>query len=124
MDRLLEAVVLGLLLGCFYAAVSLGLSISFGLLDVPHLAHPAFLVVASYGVFLLNDRYDIDPLLAGLLITPVLSVFGIAAYRLYYETFDKPGNEPGVRGIPLFFVISFTIAPLIILLFGLTQSTT
>jgi len=28
----------GLLLGCFYAAVSLGLSVAFGLLDVPHVA--------------------------------------------------------------------------------------
>jgi len=44
-------VVIGVLLGCFYAAVSLGLSVSFGLLDVPHVAHPAFLVLASYAVF-------------------------------------------------------------------------
>src|SRR5258708_19897282 len=117
MDRLLEAVVLGLLLGCFYAAVSLGLSISFGLLDVPHLAHPAFLVAASYGVFLLNDRYDIDPLLAGLLITPLLFVFGIAAYRLYYETFEKRGSDAGVRGIPFFFRIAFILRVLIILQF-------
>ncbi len=73
MDLLLDAVVIGVLLGCFYAAVSLGLSISFGLLDVPHLAHPAFLVLASYGVFLLNDRFDIDPLLAGLLISAAAS---------------------------------------------------
>ena len=29
-----------MLLGCFYAAVSMGLSVSFGLLDVPHVAHP------------------------------------------------------------------------------------
>ena len=77
MDLLLGAVVFGVLLGCFYAAVSLGLSVSFGLLDVPHVAHPAFLVLASYGVFLLNDRFDIDPLLAGLLITPLLFVFGL-----------------------------------------------
>ncbi len=72
MDLLLDAVVIGVLLGCFYAAVSLGLSVSFGLLDVPHVAHPAFLVMASYGVFFLNDSFDIDPLLAGLLITPLL----------------------------------------------------
>jgi len=64
-DLLRDAVVLGVLLGCFYAAVSVGLSISFGLLDVPHVAHPAYLVLASYGVFQLNDSYDIDPLLAG-----------------------------------------------------------
>ena len=120
-ELLLDAVVIGVLLGCFYAAVSLGLSISFGLLDVPHLAHPAFLVVASYGVFLLNDRYDIDPLLAGLLITPLLFVFGIAAYRLYYETFEKRGSDAGVRGIAFFFGVAFIIEVLIILQFGVDQ---
>ena len=51
-DLLLDAVVIGVLLGCFYAAVSIGLSVSFGLLDVPHVAHPAFLVLASYAVLL------------------------------------------------------------------------
>jgi len=102
MDLLLDAVVIGVLLGCFYAAVSLGLSVSFGLLDVPHVAHPAFLVLASYGVFLLNERFGIDPLLAGLLITPLLFLFGLAAYRLYYETFEKRGSDAGVRGIAFF----------------------
>ena len=99
MDLLLNAVVTGVLVGCFYAAVSVGLSVSFGLLDVPHVAHPAFLILASYGVFFLNDSYDIDPLLAGLMITPLLFVFGLVAYRVYYETFEKRGSDAGVRGI-------------------------
>ena len=99
MDLLLGAVVLGVLLGCFYAAVSVGLSVSFGLLDVPHVAHPAFLVLASYGVYLLNDSYDIDPLLAGLAITPLFFVFGLLTYRVYYETFERRGSDAGVRGI-------------------------
>ncbi len=55
----------GVLLGCFYAAVSLGLSVSFGLLDVPHVAHPAFLVMASYGVFFLNDQLRYRPAAGG-----------------------------------------------------------
>ena len=45
-DLLFEAVLFGILLGCFYAAVSIGLSVSFGLLDVPHVAHPALMVAA------------------------------------------------------------------------------
>jgi len=106
MELLLDAVVIGVLLGCFYAAVSLGLSVSFGLLDVPHVAHPAFLVMASYAVFFLNDRYEIDPLLAGLLITPLLFLFGLVAYRLYYETFERRGTDAGVRGIAFFFGIA------------------
>ena len=121
MDLLLDAVVIGVLLGCFYGAVSLGLSVSFGLLDVPHVAHPAFLVLASYAVYFLNEHYAVDPLLAGLLITPVFFVFGLAAYRVYYETFEKRGSDAGVRGIAFFFGVAFIIEVLIILLFGVDQ---
>jgi len=121
LDLLRDAVVLGLLLGCFYAAVSIGLSISFGLLDVPQVAHPAFLVLASYGVFFCNDRYEIDPLVAGLLITPLFFLLGLITYRLYYETFEKRGSDAGVRGIAFFFGVAFIIEVLIILQFGVDQ---
>ena len=121
MDLLLGAVVLGVLLGCFYAAVSVGLSVSFGLLDVPHVAHPAFLVLASYGVYQLNESYDIDPLLAGLAITPLFFLFGLLAYHVYYETFEKRGSDAGVRGIAFFFGIAFIIEVLIIMHFGVDQ---
>jgi branched-chain amino acid transport system permease protein len=120
-DLLRDAVVLGVLLGCFYAAVSVGLSISFGLLDVPQVAHPAFLVLASYGVYLLNDQYDIDPLVAGVIITPLFFLLGFVAYRLYYETFERRGSDAGVRGIAFFFGIAFIIEVLIILQFGVDQ---
>lgn len=120
-DLLRDSVVLGVLLGCFYAAVSVGLSISLGLLDVPQVAHPAFLVLASYCVYLLNDSYDIDPLVAGLIITPLFFLLGFVAYRLYYETFEKRGSDAGVRGIAFFFGIAFIIEVLIILQFGVDQ---
>src|SRR5258705_1393278 len=105
MDLLLGAVVLGVLLGCFYAAVSVGLSVSFGLLDVPHVAHPAFLVLASYGVYQLNESYDIDPLLAGLAITPPFFPFGPLAHPVYFATLARRGSDAGVRGIPPFFCV-------------------
>jgi len=38
-------VVAGVLLGGFYAAVSLGVSLTFGLLDVVNIAHPAFVIL-------------------------------------------------------------------------------
>jgi branched-chain amino acid transport system permease protein len=122
LELLLDAVVLGLLLGCFYAAVSIGLSVSFGLLDVPHVAHPAFLVLASYGTYLLGE-YGVDPIVAGLLLTPVFFLFGLGMYRLYYETFEKRGSDAGVRGIAFFFGIAFIIEVLIIIAFGVDQRT-
>src|SRR5260370_26378152 len=114
MSLLLDAVVIGVLLGCFYAAVSLGLSVSFGLLDVPHVAHPAFLVMASYGVFFLNDRYDIDPLLAGLFITPPFFLIRLGAHRFFFRTLVKRGSDARVRGLAVFFSVAFIIAVLFI----------
>ena len=121
-ELLVDAVVLGLLVGCFYAAVSIGLSVSFGLLDVPHVAHPAFLVLAAYGTYFLN-QLGVDPIVAGLLLTPPFFLFGIVAYRLYYETFERRGSDAGVRGIAFFFGVSFIIEVGIILLFGVDQRT-
>lgn len=120
-DLLRDAVVLGVLLGCFYAAVSIGLSISFGLLDVPHMAHPALLVLASYGVYFLNDSYDIDPLVAGVMIAPLFFLLGLITYRLYYETFERRGSDANVRGIAFFFGVALIIEVLIILQFGVDQ---
>ena len=62
------------------------------------MAHPAFLVLASYGVYIINENYGIDPLVAGLLITPLFFAFGLVAYRIYYETFEKRGSDAGDAG--------------------------
>src|SRR3954465_8209008 len=120
MDLLLGAVVLGVLLGCFYAAVSVGLSISFGLLDVPHVAHPAFLVMGAYATYALVGM-GMDPLLAGLLLMPAFFVFGLAVYQFYYMTFERRGTDLGVRGIAFFFGIAFIVQVGLILAFGVDQ---
>ena len=119
-ELLLDAVVLGVLLGCFYAAVSIGLSVAFGLLDVPHVAHPAFLVLASYCVYILNE-WGFDPLVAGLMLTPVFFLLGLVSYRVYYEIFERRSTDAGVRGIAFFFGVSFIIEVLIIMVFGVDQ---
>jgi branched-chain amino acid transport system permease protein len=119
-DLLLDAVVLGLLLGCFYAAVSVGLSVAFGLLDVPHIAHPAFVVLGSYGTWLLA-RYGWDPIVAGVALMPLFFLIGVLVYRFYYETFEKRGSDAGVRGLAFFFGVAFIIEVGLILAFGVDQ---
>ncbi len=119
-ELILEAVVLGLLLGCFYAAVSLGLSVAFGLLDVPHLAYPSFLVLGAYFTYLLYT-FGVDPLLAGVILMPLFFVFGIIMYRIYYEMFEKRGSDTGVRGLAFFFGVMFIIEVGIIRAFGVDQ---
>ena len=45
LDLLLNALVAGVLLGGFYAAVSLGIGVTFGLLVVVNIAHPVFVIL-------------------------------------------------------------------------------
>jgi len=121
LDLLLEAVIFGVLLGCFYAAVSIGLSVSFGLLDVPHVAHPAIMVFGSYCTFLLT-RHGLDPIVAGVVLMPPFFLLGMAVYRFYYEAFEKRGGkEAGVRGIAFFFGLALVIEVGLILGFGVDQ---
>src|SRR5262245_59610028 len=97
-ELLLEAVIFGVLLGCFYAAVSMGLSVSFGLLDVPHVAHPAVMVFGSYCTYVLVGK-GLDPIIAGVVLMAPFFILGMLLYRFYYEAFERRGSEAGVRGI-------------------------
>ena len=119
-DLLLEAILFGVLLGCFYAAVSIGLSVSFGLLDVPHVAHPAIMVFGAYCTYLLNT-YNFDPIVAGIVLMVPFFLLGMLVYRFYYEAFERRGSEAAVRGLAFFFGLAFIIEVGLILAFGVDQ---
>ena len=74
----------------------------------------------AYGTYILN-QHGIDPIIAGLMLMPVFFVFGLFAYRVYYETFERRGSDAGVRGIAFFFGVAFVIEVVIILMFGVDQ---
>jgi branched-chain amino acid transport system permease protein len=119
-DLLFEGVLFGILLGAFYAAVSMGLSVSFGLLDVPHVAHPAIMVLGAYCTFVLA-RLGLDPIVAGVVLMPPFFLLGMLVYRFYYEAFERRGSEAGVRGIAFFFGLALIIEVGLILVFGVDQ---
>jgi branched-chain amino acid transport system permease protein len=116
-DLLLNAVVAGVLLGGFYAAVSLGISVTFGLLEVVNIAHPVFVIAGAYAAYALNASFGLDPILAGLIFTPIFYVLGVVIYRLYYASFEKKG-EQSLRGLVFFFGILFIIEVLLSLKYG------
>ena len=120
LELLPEAILFGVLLGCFYAAVSIGLSVSFGLLDVPHVAHPALMVFGAYCTYFLA-QYGIDPIVAGIILLAPFFLLGLLIYRFYHETFEKRGSEAGVRGLAFFFGIAFIIEVALTLTFGVDQ---
>jgi branched-chain amino acid transport system permease protein len=116
-DLLANAVVAGLLLGGFYAAVSLGVSLIFGLLDIANIAQPAFVILGAYATYVVNTAWGLDPILTGLLFTPVFYVLGAVVYRVYYSAFERRGDE-ALRGLVFFFGILFIMEVSLSLKFG------
>jgi branched-chain amino acid transport system permease protein len=113
----LNAIIAGLLLGGFYAALSVGISISFGMLDVVNIAHPGFIILGSYIAYIVNDRMGIDPILVSVLVSPLFFALGLILYRIYYLCFEKRGQE-SLRGLAFFFGILFITEVALILIFG------
>jgi branched-chain amino acid transport system permease protein len=117
LDLLANAIVAGLLLGGFYAAVTVGLSIAFGLIEIVNIAHPAFVLLGSFLAYGANAAWGIDPILTGLVTAPAFYGLGAALYRLYYASFERRGQDP-LRGLAFFFGIMFITEVGLILVFG------
>ena len=116
-DLLINAIVAGLLLGGFYAAVTAGVSISFGMLDIVNIAHPAFIILGSYIAYFFNINYGIDPIVVSIVVLPVFYGLGALVYQVYYVSFEKRGQE-SLRGLAFFFGLLFITEVSLILVFG------
>ena len=116
-DLLINAIVAGLLLGGFYAAVTAGVSISFGMLDIVNIAHPAFIILGSYIAYFININYGIDPIVVSIIVLPAFYALGALIYQVYYQSFERRGQE-SLRGLAFFFGLLFITEVSLILVFG------
>src|SRR5258707_15655525 len=98
----LNAVMAGVLLGGFYASVALGIAIAFGMLDIPNLSHPAFVVVGAFATWQLNSQLGLDPVLSGFGIEPPFFVLGALLYPLYNVCFERRGDA-ALQSLAFFF---------------------
>ena len=117
LDLFINAIIAGLLLGGFYAAVTVGISISFGMLDVVNIAHPAFIILGSYIAYILNTTYGLDPILVAIVTLPAFYLLGALVYQVYYVAFERRGQE-ALRGLAFFFGLLFITEVALILVFG------
>jgi branched-chain amino acid transport system permease protein len=79
---LFQSLVLGILLGGLYALLAAGLTLYFGVMRVVMIAHAAFLVLAAYLAWDVNQRFGIDPLLSLVVTVPLFFLVGVGFQRL------------------------------------------
>jgi branched-chain amino acid transport system permease protein len=114
---ILNAIVAGILLGGFYAAMAAGVSISFGMLDVTNIAHPAFIILGSYMAYIVNTWWGWDPIVISIVLSPLFYLLGLVLYRIYYYAFERKGQQ-SLRSLAFFFGILFITEVGLILVFG------
>jgi branched-chain amino acid transport system permease protein len=87
-------VIAGLLTGAVYGLMALGLSVIFGVVRVVNFAHGEMMVLAMYGVVLLNHWLGLDPLAAAPVVAAALFALGYALQRGVLNRFiSRPEYE-------------------------------
>ncbi|MCT7374606.1 branched-chain amino acid ABC transporter permease [Chelativorans salis] len=117
LDLALNAVATGIVLGSIYALLALGLAITFGILHIPNVAHPAIVIAGAYAVVVLN-RFGLDPILAGLLWSIPFYFIGLAFYEFYARSFESRGGGNTLQSLTLFFGISLVIEIALVVAYG------
>src|SRR3712207_6579590 len=73
----------GLVTGSFYALLSLGLAVIFGMLGVVNFAHGAFYMLGAFGAYILLQEAGIGFWWALLIAPLVMGAFGMLLERLF-----------------------------------------
>jgi len=88
---LINQIVQGVLLGGYYAVIACGLSFMFGVMKIINLAHGSLAILSAYGLFVLADRFDVNPFLGLAIVVPAMALLGLALQRLVLERSARGG---------------------------------
>ncbi len=114
MDLFLQALINGVMLGGFYAAMMLGFSVIWGVMGVINLAHGEVIMVGAYLTWSLNEYFGMDPFVALLLVIPAMFVLG---YILQLVLINRVVDRPILVSLLVTFGLSIMIANTMKLIF-------
>lgn len=117
----LFALIAGVLFGLFYGLAALGLNLIFGVMRVVNLAHGDIIMLGGFAAVLLFDHFDINPLIALLLVIPPALLVGYLAYYLLAARVRRT-RDPEMMSLVLFFGVSQVIEALAVIFFGNNQA--
>lgn len=81
-EIILQTIISGILMGCIYALVAVGLCLIWGLMEIVNFAHGEMLMLAMFTSFWAFALYHLDPLLSLPLCMVLLFLIGVAVYYI------------------------------------------
>jgi len=110
---MLQQLANGVLIGCVYSLIAIGLTLIWGVMNIVNFAHGEFLMLGMFGSFWLYTLWGIDPLWSIPLVTVALFVLGLVIYRLAVSRVMK---GPMLAQLVVTFGISIFLANVAVLL--------
>ena len=89
LQAFLGQLLLGLVNGAFYALLSLGLAVIFGLLGIVNFAHGALYMLGAFAAWIMLDSLGINYWAALFLAPLVIGIFGMVIERLFLKHLYK-----------------------------------
>jgi len=90
MHQVVQAVILGLLIGGVYALMASGLTLVFGIMKVINVAQGALVILAAYLSYALFSHLHVDPFLSILIVTPAMFLLGVAVQLVFVRSLRGP----------------------------------
>src|ERR1700755_855167 len=72
----------GVLIGGLYAMFAAGLALIFGVMRLVNIAHGDLIVLTAYVALMTTDTLALNPLLAIVIVAPIMAALGYALQRL------------------------------------------
>lgn len=89
LPALFGQLLLGLVNGSFYALLSLGLAVIFGLLGIVNFAHGALYMMGAFAAWILLDSFGINYWAALVLAPLIIGIVGVLVERLFLKRLYK-----------------------------------
>ena len=89
LQSFLGQLLLGLVNGAFYALLSLGLAVIFGLLGIVNFAHGALYMLGAFTAWIMLDKFEINYWFALFLAPLVVGLLGVVIERLFLKRLYK-----------------------------------
>ena len=100
-QALFGQLLIGLINGSFYALLSLGLAVIFGLLNIINFAHGAQYMMGAFVAYFLLQRWGLDYWWALVLVPILVGFTGVVVDRLLLSRLKKVGKLDQVYGLLL-----------------------
>ncbi len=114
MDQFIQALINGIMLGGFYAAMALGFSIIWGVMGVINLAHGEFLMIGAYLAWIFNRYLHWEPFLSLIVIIPFMFFLG---YLIQKTLINRIVDRPPLISLLVTYALSIVFANMLKLFF-------